>query len=193
MPVNEILQFRKQASHVSNMSLMLAMHCAPLLKGRKIANIFTVDRTDFAGIEELLAGTLIRYRFLKTSKNRVILFLYRRERLHGYLTTPEVSAFLRKLGYQTRDFGMMMNHLSSRMTLYSDGSAEFPHEIGLFLGYPLSDVLGFLDGRQCEMIGYWKVYDHAQSKLRLFNRYDELRDQAVKEVLNGKSIREIAV
>ena len=37
---------------------------------------------------------------------------------------------------------------------------EFPHEVGLFLGYPPEDVHGFIENRaQCaKCIGAWKVY-----------------------------------
>ena len=45
-----------------------------------------------------------------------------------------------------------------RMRLASgDG---FPHEIGLFLGYPVEDVLGFIEnaGQNCKCCGCWKVY-----------------------------------
>lgn len=34
----------------------------------------------------------------------------------------------------------MLEQLRSRL----HGSEEFPHEIGVFLGYPLNDVLGFI-------------------------------------------------
>ena len=37
---------------------------------------------------------------------------------------------------------------------------EFPHEIGLFLGYPPDDVEGFIENREkaFKCPGYWKVY-----------------------------------
>lgn len=68
--------------------------------------------------------------------------------------------------------------LTTRIGCYSAGTLEFPHEIGVFLGYPLSDVRGFLEdeGRNCAYVGYWKVYDNVHSKIRLFQRYDEHRE-----------------
>ncbi len=37
---------------------------------------------------------------------------------------------------------------------------DFPHEIGVFLGYPLADVIGFIQnrGKNFTACGYWKVY-----------------------------------
>ena len=42
-------------------------------------------------------------------------------------------------------------------------AAEFPHEIGLFLGYPPEDVQGFLENRLCKCVGCWKVYGDEQA------------------------------
>ena len=52
---------------------------------------------------------------------------------------------------------------------------EFPHEIGLFLGYPIEDVKGFrkFGGSDCKMCGYWKVYDDVEQARRIFDSYDK--------------------
>ena len=50
--------------------------------------------------------------------------------------------------------------------------AEFPHEVGVFLGYPLADVVGFVrnGGRNCLLCGQWKVYARAQEAAMTFER-----------------------
>ena len=55
--------------------------------------------------------------------------------------------------------------------------AEFPHEMGLLLGYPVEDVEGFIEnkGHNYLYAGYWKVYGHVEEKKALFNRYEEAR------------------
>ena len=46
---------------------------------------------------------------------------------------------LRKEGYPVSDgVEAMLTHLGARLA-----GAEFPHEVGLFLGYPAADVEGF--------------------------------------------------
>ena len=54
----------------------------------------------------------------------------------------------------------MLARLAERFTEYKEGRAEFPHEMGAFLGYPLSDVKGFIEheGKDFLCSGYWKVY-----------------------------------
>ena len=49
----------------------------------------------------------------------------------------------------------------------------FPHEIGLFLGYPLGDVAGFIRnrGKNCKCSGCWKVYCNELEAQKRFARY----------------------
>ena len=49
----------------------------------------------------------------------------------------------------------------------------FPHEIGLFLGYPPRDVEAFIAnrGQHCLLCGTWKVYHDPDGARRCFDRY----------------------
>ena len=48
----------------------------------------------------------------------------------------------------------------------------FPHEIGIFLGYPLYDVDCFIHHKRCKYVGYWKVYSNLKNAKKQFNRYE---------------------
>ena len=50
---------------------------------------------------------------------------------------------------------------------------SFPHEIGLFLGYPVAAVVGFIThkGQAFCYSGYWKVYANEEETRALFDRY----------------------
>ena len=52
---------------------------------------------------------------------------------------------------------------------------EFPHEIGLLLGYPVEDVEGFIcNGEEnCLYVGYGKVYGELPEKMRLFYKFEK--------------------
>lgn len=43
-----------------------------------------------------------------------------------------------------------------------NGEQQFPHEMGLLLGYPIEDVVGFMEhsGKEYLYSGYWKVYEN---------------------------------
>ena len=49
----------------------------------------------------------------------------------------------------------------------------FPHEVGLFLGYPPEDVQGFMERRAkgFRCVGCWKVYGDAEKAQKLFASY----------------------
>lgn len=195
MPIQEIMKLRTSQDEEVRMALLLAIHCAPILSGSKAANIMTVTVHEFDRIGYLLEGTGIRYRFLKTKGDKGILYLYREKRLRQYLEQEEIQRFLSEYGYDQVDIAKMLNLLSKRIRMYNDQEAVFPHEIGVFLEYPLGDVKGFLanEGKNFMYSGYWKVYQDLQGAVRRFTQYDMERELTIQALMQGKTIREIAL
>ncbi|MDD5998280.1 MAG: DUF3793 family protein [Lachnospiraceae bacterium] len=195
MPIQEIMKLRTSQDEEVRMALLLAIHCAPILSGSKAANIMTVTVHEFDRIGYLLEGTGIRYRFLKTKGDKGILYLYREKRLQQYLEKEEIQEFLSEYGYDEVNIAKMLNLLSKRIQMYNDQDAVFPHEIGVFLEYPLGDVKGFLanEGKNFMYSGYWKVYQDLQGAVRRFTQYDMERELTIQALMQGKSIREIAL
>lgn len=195
MPIQEIMKLRTSQDEEAKMALLLAIHCAPILSGSKAANIMTVTVHEFDRIGYLLQGTGIRYRFLKTKGDKGILYLYREKRLRQYLEQEEIQEFLSEYGYDQVDIAQMLNLLSKRIQMYNDQEAVFPHEIGVFLEYPLGDVKGFLanEGKNFMYSGYWKVYQDLQGAVRRFIQYDMERELTIQALMQGKTIREIAL
>lgn len=195
MPIQEIMKLRTSTDEETKMSLLLAIHCAPILLGIKAANIMTVTGREFFRIGDLLQGTDISYCFLKTKGDKGILYLYREREIMKYLHSEDVQSFLKGYGYETEDFNKMLERLSNRIAFYSNGETTFPHEIGIFLEYPLMDVKGFLENEGENFIysGYWKVYTDVHNTLRKFREYDLVREFAIQAVVSGKKIREIAL
>ncbi len=195
MPIQEIMKLRTSQDEEVRMALLLAIHCAPILSGSKAANIMTVTVHEFDRIGYLLQGTGIRYRFLKTKGDKGILYLYREKRLRQYLEQEEIQEFLSEYGYDEVNIAKMLNLLSKRIRMYNDQDAVFPHEIGVFLEYPLGDVKGFLvnEGKNFIYSGYWKVYQDLQGAVRRFTQYDMERELTIQALMQGKTIREIAL
>lgn len=195
MPVQKILEFRQSGNMEATVSMMVAMNCAALIKGLKAANIITVTKEEYQYIKELLNGTNISCYLLKLKGEKYILYLYRKKAINAYINRKNIREFLMQYGYFTNNIEEMLEILSERILMYCDGKVTFPHEIGIFLEYPLMDVKGFLEneGRNFKYTGYWKVYHNEQKTKHLFKCFDRKREEAVAEVLLGKSIREIAV
>lgn len=61
---------------------------------------------------------------------------------------------------------------------------DFPHEIGIFLGYPLADVTGFIKnkGRNYLLCGMWKVYRQEETAATAFQYYRRMKEQAVRRL-----------
>ena len=87
----------------------------------------------------------------------------------------------------------ILGELSRRMNRYFHGKGEFPHEVGVLLGYPARDVEDYirLEGRGCLLVGYWKVYHNVRRAKRTFAAFDEAREQTVREVLEGKELHQL--
>lgn len=195
MPIYELMRLRNICDDETRMSIQLALHGAPIIKGIKMANLITLPSKEIYSIDKILQGTSISYRVLKSGDGKIILYLYREKELKEYIFSADIMDFLQSYGYEGNDVGEMIDMLSDRVMLHKGGETEFPHEIGIFLGYPLIDVKGFLEnsGENFSYVGYWKVYHDVQGALRLFRRYDEEREKTVREIMRGKTIREIAV
>ena len=73
----------------------------------------------------------------------------------------------------------------ARLARILSGSEPFPHEIGLFLGYPPEDVLGFIENKSpCKCTGCWKVYgnvDEAKKRFELYNKCTSIYCRRLKE------------
>lgn len=195
MPVQEIIKIRDSKDVEQNLLLLLAIHCAPLLKRMAVANVLTLSRKQALGIKGMLKNTEIECYILKADCGRVILYLYRKDALQSCLQQEDVRNFLKKYGYPDKEIADMLKRLSQRIRLYADGQTDFPHEIGAFLGYPLADVESFIEnrGKNYAYLGYWKVYHDVEQAVKTFRLFDKERERAVQDVIFGKGIQEIAV
>lgn len=190
LPVNDIMSLRNSGDKRVSLSAMLALNCASVLKGSKAAAIVTVEIQDFFVIRDMLRNTGVLFRLLNTGRSRFILYMYREKLLFEYMCREDVGRFLERYGYGGACPEEMLDRLADRMVLYGSGKIKFPHEIGIFLGYPVADVRGFIEneGKNFIYSGYWKVYENADETMELFRQYDREREAAVTEVIRGIGI-----
>lgn len=113
----------------------------------------------------------INIRILQHQKNRALIFVFREKLLKSILDNEAVWELLYGCGYQRdEDLNSTLNVLKDRI----ETSDIFPHEIGIFLGYPYYDVKGFIDnaGNNYVFCGYWKVYENEKQSAKLFQAFD---------------------
>ena len=188
-----------QSSVHRNFELTLAWHCAPSLAGIKAADMIcweppAQDTAEFLQhYTESLARLGVRLRVLRPCGSRLLMLVFRPGRLEQCLSQPDVQAALAKEGYpvsQPLDTDALLKHLRHRLE-----QEEFPHEIGLFLGYPVADVEGFRihGGRNCKLSGCWKVYGDADYAQRMFARFLRCRQALTQRVEAGLRLDQILV
>lgn len=174
----------------------LAYHCAPALAGIKPADLFswlgTWEETGamLARFSGELGRTGVRFCLLCRRRERCLIMVYRPERLAGQLAQEDVRAILRRDGYPV-DGGteVMLEHLGREMVRENG----FPHEVGLFLGYPAEDVEGFRrnGGRGYRYCGLWKVYSDVEWARRRFEQYDLCRRGLCRQVQAGRHLAQM--
>lgn len=171
----------------------LVLQCAPLIVGLRISSLFIIHRHNLGRLYGLLRDSGICYYLLYVTKEKVVILLYRLQRLSVYLRKEEVRVFLADQGYTAYQLEDILRVLRQRYQDYYRKQREFPHEMGLLLGYPLEDVRGFIryKGRNCLYAGYWKVYDDAKGKRELFGMFELAREMLAELLQNGADIRDI--
>ena len=122
----------------------LALQCAPLLTGIKLSNLLTVTKSNEEDVKDLFRNTEITVHTLYQTKHRTIFLLFREKQLLAYLNEEDVKETMRLFGYQTLRLIDIFEKLCARYQKYMKDHLSFPHELGLLLGYPVEDVLGFI-------------------------------------------------
>lgn len=195
MPVEVISYLLSDGDEVKRIQSQIILQCAPFLKGIKLAAIINMTSDACGRLETILEGSGISYRILSSRKKRCLVFLYREEGFARHMSIRKIQHFLFTYGYKKHTVAETLDHLSERICMYSQEDISFPHEIGVFLDYPIQDVEGFIqnDGKDYLLSGYWKVYHDPERAKAKFQAYDKAKNEAVKELLAGKAFAEIAV
>ena len=123
------------------------------------------------------------------------IYVYRESRLRQVLADEAVQEFLQHEGYalpeDAADCDGMLRQLSRRLCC----EADFPHEIGVFLGYPLTDVVGFIEnqGRNFTCCGCWKAYGDPDAAARHFAQLNKCTRVYLRLFHEGTPIFRLAV
>lgn len=169
----------------NNVRHMMVLSCAPLLAGLKIASLFVTRAINYEEVLSVLKGTEVEILTLSNNNGMLTLLLYNRSGLSQYLNKNMIASFLRKLDYENTDVDSVLKEFSFRYSLYLMDRMDFPHEMGIILGYPLEDVNGFMcnGGKNYLYSGYWKVYCRPQAAKKLFREYDIATERMIKELV----------
>ena len=176
----------------------LVRNCAPTLAGLKTGSMFTCPYDSRETLMDSIRRTNrrlsakgLRLLPLRFSGKKALIYRYRPTDLRRDLSDATAAALLRQHGYDPAKCEQCVVHLVKKLRLQGD----FPHEIGLFLGYPAEDVRGFIENNACgcKCVGCWKVYgDEAAAKKR-FAQYKKCTRVYWDQWAKGKDIERLAV
>ena len=175
----------------------LIRYCAPTLAAIKTGSLFNCP---FSSREEMTASLravnncLLRKGVcalpLRYKNGKALVYLYRPLMLEQDLRDPVAVDILREAGYPGCNPGACIGWLIRRLKKYD----TFPHEIGLFLGYPAVDVRGFIRQGDCKCTGLWKVYesDEVQAQ-RIFARCRHCTKAYLQRSQEGWSLSRLTI
>ena len=195
MSAETMLHFLNNCTPEEKFGFRVVTQCAPVLKGVKISNLITMKPGGWRKIRAYLKKSRIICIPLYADAEKEVLFLYRYEQLERHLKNREVCEFLRSCGYDRFDVASVLVRLRRRYRLYAGISKEFPHELGVLLGYPVGDVQGFIANRGENSLTsrYWKVYQNPKEAEKIFDLYDRVKEQALREIMCGRTLSHVAV
>ena len=182
--------------HIRRFENELVHHCAPALCRLKPANLVSFAKREFPELPHVLQTYQpvmesygIHMELLCSCDKRWLVLVYDPALLQRQLSQSTVSNLLQRDGYPAGGMRAQLEFLKYRLQRYR----TFPHEIGLFLGYPISDVLAFQQnrGEGCKLWGYWKVYTNVEAAKKSFATFDACRDALEQALRAGKTVTQL--
>ena len=166
-------------------------HCAPTLAGIKCGSMFMMRSAkdevlgDVRRLNRETSRLGVIALVLKAGDDGVLVYVYRPGMLSEVLSDRRVRSFLERFGYRGGSAPSLIRTLSERF-----GRERMPHEVGIFLGYPLEDVVGFIEkgGRGCSRSGCWKCYSDPVKAECTFRRCRECTCKCIEMYNSGVTL-----
>lgn len=186
----------------------LIEHCSPTLASIKAASLFTYTykslkelhvRVTYWNSKMKRKGIIFDILSENVGVNKALIYVYRRADLEKILNRDEIRSFLLNHGYLIDDNeivgGVNCENIILQLKKKFEKLNQFPHEIGIFLGYPIGDVKGFIEnhGCNCKCTGYWKVYCNEEEATKTFRKYKKCRDVYMNLWISGRSVMQLTV
>ena len=175
---------------------LIVQYGAPTLAGIKTGSIFNVPYEsetslleDIRDVNRRFTKSSLRIFLIRFIRNRAVLYLVRLNMLAKDIRANEAESLLCERGYNPEKTAECISRLFHRMKT----EEEFPHELGLFLGYPAEDVSGFVRNKAqgCKCVGTWKVYGDEAKARRKFDEYEACTRRCVRRFRGGATLRDL--
>lgn len=177
---------------------MIINHCSPTLAGIKTGALFNCAypserelRSSVRAWNKTLSPKGLRVLPLRYNGRTALIYIYRPAMLSADLKDELARRLLAKCGYVSETPEGCIVQLMRRFAECD----EFPHEVGLFLGYPPEDVCGFIANKACgyKCVGYWKVYGDEEKAKKAFAKFEKCTRCYCRQHAKGTGIERLAV
>ena len=175
------------------MTQSVIRHCAPTLAGIKAGSLFSCAPEEaeqwVREMGDVLRKSELELALLWRCSERLLVYIYRPALLEADFANEAVRRILAPLEYRTDDVAACVDRLRERFAQRQG----FPHEVGVFLGYPAADVQGFMEhgGRGYKCRGNWKVYGDELCARRMFARFRACTHNCMKRYQRGDSFAQL--
>lgn len=163
--------------------------------GLKPATLFNIsaDRFSEKALEnwkKVIQEQGLSIQVIEKISGSILIFVYDFMWLRKLIDDSFIQAYLRGKGYSnpcnTRE---CLNILFKRL----QNAESFPHEVGVFLGYPIEDVIQFEEkqGKCCKFCGYWKSYCNPEEAKLCCEKYKQCSRMCTQWFDEGYSVPQI--
>lgn len=169
----------------------------PVLMGSKPAELLSFPKHDkhllrkIDSIEKHMGKCKrITYRFFENKDGNLKVLFYNPKILDTCLRDYRNMKFLKTLGYPKQ------YNLDEYLRIIIDKmiGGNIPHEIGVFLGYPLKDIMGFIGHPSLKLtkVNGWRVYGDPRLSDERFNEFIEAKNK-IKKLLEFNEPEKVLV
>ncbi len=170
----------------SSLEQKFLQHCSPTFAKIKASSLFKLSfkslsekhklEAELRSLTQLLDSQGFKLFILQTTQKYIQVLLYHHALLEQLLQKAEIKQFLASYSYHYKDSNEALEQLKMRV----HRSKSFPHEIGVFLAYPLNEVQAFIQHHSCPQAashnnpvcaGAWRVFCDKNASERCFMRY----------------------
>lgn len=198
MKTDELSKFLKIVNEYDELEYLFSViirNAAPTIRKHKTSSLINFSNSNrnlnniWEKYKNEVKGKLdVDYFELKKDATTTLVLFYNSEKINLSIRDKNNMEFLKRFGYnEDMDAAQCLLLLAKRFQY------KCPHEIGIFLGYPIEDVTSFVDcpNTKCKMVGYWKVYHDIESAEVIFSKYDEIKYAIIQLMMRGMKPTEL--
>lgn len=154
---------------------ILNISCKDPLKDKKVEEVESFFKDCFR----------VSYKLININDGGFRILFVNKSSLSKVLDNKKCINFLKFIGYPS--YSNVDDYIEILVNkLHSD---EFPHEIGIFLGYPLKDVVGFMGYGNYKFYETraWRIYGDPDISYEIYNKFVEDRNK-MEELIELKPL-----